>query len=120
MRSSTDFNTRSAFLRPSQCDRLAAFLQENQIGTARPYKDIAAIAATHYGYTGDCPRAERIASTVLVIPCNYAIKAADIERIANCVNRAWAEVRGRQGAGARSVLGSATKAVENPATGRTA
>ena len=29
---------------------------------------------------------------MLVIPCNYAIKAADLERIATSVNRAWAEV----------------------------
>ena len=86
-----------------QCERLAACLRENQISTARPYKDIAAIAATHYGYTGDCPQAERIARTVLVIPCNYALKAADIERIANCVNRAWADVGGRPTGHGRAV-----------------
>jgi perosamine synthetase len=93
----------------AQCDQLAGRLRENQISTARPYKDIAAIAATHYGYTGDCPQAERIARTVLVIPCNYAIKAADVERIATCVNRAWAEVSGRQrGIGVPSVHNGAT------------
>ena len=79
-----------------QCDRLAECLRKNQISTARPYKDVAAIAATHYGYTGDCPRAERVAKTVLVIPCNHAIKAADVEWIATCVNRAWAEAAGRR------------------------
>ena len=79
-----------------QCDRLARRLRENQISTARPYKDIAAIAATHYGYLGDCPRAESIARTVLVIPCNHAIKAADVERITRCVNLAWAEVGDRR------------------------
>jgi perosamine synthetase len=92
-----------------QCDQLVGRLRESQISTARPYKDIAAIAATHYGYTGDCPQAERIARTVLVIPCNYAIKAADVERIATCVNSAWAEVSGRQrGIGVPSVHNSAT------------
>lgn len=94
---------------PGQCDRLARHLRQNQISTARPYKDIAAIAATHYGYTGDCPQAERIARTVLVIPCNHAVKVADVERIAACVNRAWAEISGRgRGTGAALVHSGAT------------
>ncbi len=79
-----------------QCDRLVARLRENQISTARPYKDIAAITATHFGYTGDCPRAERIASRLLVIPCHHALRAADVERVWTCVNRAWAEVSVRR------------------------
>jgi perosamine synthetase len=81
---------------PAQCDWLAERLRQNQISTARPYKDIASIAAEHYGYNGDCPRAEHIARTVLVIPCNYALKTAEVERISACVNRIWAEVAGRQ------------------------
>jgi dTDP-4-amino-4,6-dideoxygalactose transaminase len=80
----------------AQCDRLAERLRQNQISTARPYKDIATIAAENYGYSGDCPQAERIASTVLVIPCNYALKTADVERISASVNRNWAEVVGRE------------------------
>jgi perosamine synthetase len=94
---------------PAQCDRLVARLRKNQISTARPYKDIAAIAARDYGYTGDCPRAESVARTVLVIPCNHTLKAADIERIATCVNRAWAEVGGcRRRVGVPSIRGGAT------------
>ena len=65
-----------------------ACLRENGISTARPYKDIAAVAAAHHGYTGGCPRAEHIAQTVMVIPCHHALEAADVERIATCVNRA--------------------------------
>lgn len=92
-----------------QCDRLAECLRKNQISTARPYKDIAAIAATHHGYTDDCPRAERIAKTVLVIPCNHAINAAEVKRIAMCVNRAWAEVaHRRRGIGLPSIPTSAS------------
>ena len=83
------------FRTPDQCERMVERLRKIQISTARPYKDIAGVAATHYGYTGDCPQAERIAKTVLVIPCNHAVKAADVERIAACVNRAWAEVSSR-------------------------
>jgi dTDP-4-amino-4,6-dideoxygalactose transaminase len=94
---------------PEQCGQMAARLLENEISTSRPYKDIAAIAATHYGYAGDCPQAERIAKTVLVIPCNHDINAAGIERIVTSVNRAWAEVGGRgRSLGVASVDGSAT------------
>jgi perosamine synthetase len=92
----------------SQCDWLAARLRENQISTARPYKDIAAIAATHYGYIGDCPQAEDIASRVLVIPCHHGLKAADVERVSTCVNRAWAEVSGRPAMVATSMHSGAT------------
>lgn len=92
-----------------QCEQMAAHLRSNQISTVTPYKDIAALASTHYSYTGDCPQAERIARTVLVIPCNYALKAAEVERIASCVNRAWAEVGSRRRSlGARSTLSAAT------------
>jgi len=97
----------------AECDRLAECLREKQISTARPYKDIAAIAATHYDYSGDCPQAERIAKTVLVIPCNHAIKATDIERIATCVNRAWAEIADRR----RGVLSIATRVTDPPQSG---
>jgi perosamine synthetase len=79
-----------------QCERLAQRLREKQISTARPYRDIAEIAATHYGYTGDSPRAERVAKTVLVIPCSHSISAADVKRITRCVNLAWAEIGNRR------------------------
>jgi perosamine synthetase len=73
-------------------ERVTAYLQENGITTATPYKDIAAIATTDYGYTGDCPESELIASTVLVIPCHHALKNTEIERTTSNLNRAWEEV----------------------------
>lgn len=81
---------------PDQCGRLAARLKENCISAARPYRDIASIAAAHYGYAGDCPQSERIAERVLVIPCNHALRRADVEWIASCVNLAWAQVCDRR------------------------
>jgi dTDP-4-amino-4,6-dideoxygalactose transaminase len=75
-----------------QCERLAAGLRENGISTARPYKDIAAIASAHYGYTGGCPHAERIARSVIVIPSNHSLATGDVKRIAACVNRVWAQI----------------------------
>jgi len=77
---------------PPQCSAMVEYLREHGISTARPYRNIAAVAAAHHGYAGDCPQAERIASTVLVIPCNHSLTAADVERIATCVNRGWAQI----------------------------
>ncbi len=105
-----------------QRDRLAARLRDHGISTSSPYKSIASIAATYYGYTGDCPNAERIARTVLVIPCHHALSAADVERIASCVKQAWAEVggRGRGMGGPSNYIGAANSCVDNPATERIA
>ena len=77
---------------PEHCDELASRLRRSFISTARPYKEIAAIAAKYYGYNGDCPQSERIAKTVIVIPCHHALTSADRERIGATVNRAWAEI----------------------------
>lgn len=99
---------------PAQCDRLAERLRQNQISTGRPYKDIATIAAAHYGYKGDCPQGERIARTVLVIPCNYGLETTEVERISTCVNRAWAEVAGRgRGVSVPSILARPFTAASN-------
>ena len=31
-----------------------------------------------------------------MIPCHHRLKAADVERVAACANRAWAEIGTRQ------------------------
>jgi dTDP-4-amino-4,6-dideoxygalactose transaminase len=77
---------------PDECGRMVARLRESGISTARPYREIAAIAAHHYGYTGDCPQAERIASCVMVVPCSHALTPADVERVASAVNGAWSTI----------------------------
>lgn len=76
-------------------DLMVTYLHARQIGTLQPYKDIADVAATHYGYTGDCPVSERVAKRVLVIPSNQSLKKGEVERIAECVNAGWAEIKGR-------------------------
>lgn len=70
---------------------VAAYLSRRQIDTSKPYSDIATVAAKHYDYMGDCPKAEEVAKRVLVIPSYYGLKERDIEHIARCVNEAWAE-----------------------------
>jgi dTDP-4-amino-4,6-dideoxygalactose transaminase len=82
----------------TQCGAMVASLRAQGISTARPYRNIAAMAAAHHGYTGDCPNAERVADTVMVIPCNHSLSTRDIEHVAASVNRAWRTI-GREPAG---------------------
>ncbi len=77
-------------------DEFSAYLRKNQVSTARPYRDIVAIAVGQYGYSGGCFQAERIAETVLVIPCNYALKPSEVERISTSMNGAWNGFTGRR------------------------
>jgi perosamine synthetase len=81
----------------AECEEFAACLQKEQISTARPYKDIASFAAEYHGYLGGCADAERIAQTVLVIPCNHSLKPKEVERILISMNRAWQMVNTRKG-----------------------
>ena len=73
-------------------DAMAAYLFNKQVASVSPYKDIAEVAAAHYGYEGDCPMAEQVAKRVLVIPNNYSLKMREIQRIAQCVNEGWAQI----------------------------
>jgi dTDP-4-amino-4,6-dideoxygalactose transaminase len=74
-------------------DRMAEYLHRKKIGSMRPYRDIAEVAAAHYGYEGDCPAAEEIAKRVLVIPSYHTLKRKELERIAMCVNDGWTEIK---------------------------
>jgi dTDP-4-amino-4,6-dideoxygalactose transaminase len=78
-----------------QRDFIADYLHNLQIDTSKPYKDIAEVAAQHFGYSGDCPVAEQIARRVLVIPSYHSLKGEDVERIAQCVNSGWGKLRDR-------------------------
>ncbi len=73
-------------------DSMAVYLKSQQIDTMTPYRDIASIATTHYGYVGDCPVAEGIAERVLVIPSYYSLKSKIVQRIANSLNEGWMEI----------------------------
>jgi perosamine synthetase len=75
-----------------QRDSIADHLHRMDIDTSRPYRDIADIAASYYGYAGDCPIAEQAAAGVLAIPSYHSLKESDAERIAECVNTAWRKV----------------------------
>jgi len=78
-----------------QRDFIEAYLHSRQIGTAKPYKDVAEVAAIHYGYKGDCPVAEHIAERVLIIPSYYSLKKREVNHISDCLNNGWAELTSR-------------------------
>lgn len=93
---------------PAQCGWMAAALRRQGISTARPYKDIAAIAAAHYGYKGDCPQAESVAQRVLVIPCNHSLRPEDVAHVARSVNAAWTNI-GRRSSAVPAIGGTTEK-----------
>ena len=72
---------------------MTTYLHKKQIGSIKPYKDIAENAHKHFGYTGDCPVSEQISKRVLMIPSYYRLRMADVQRIAKCVNKGWSEMR---------------------------
>lgn len=76
-------------------ESLASCLHNQGIGTAKSYTDIAGVAAAHYGYGGDCPKAEQIAATVLVIPSHDGLAASDLKKISQSLNAVWAETARR-------------------------
>jgi dTDP-4-amino-4,6-dideoxygalactose transaminase len=71
---------------PEIRDRIAAYLYHRKIDTSQPYKNIAHVAAAHYGYTGDCPTAKQVAQRVLVIPSHHRLEPGMVSYISQCLN----------------------------------
>jgi dTDP-4-amino-4,6-dideoxygalactose transaminase len=70
---------------------VAAALYARHIDTSKPYADIASVAATHYGYRGDCPAAEQVANTILVAATHDRLTRRELERIASGIGAALRE-----------------------------
>lgn len=70
----------------TQRDQMADYLHKRRIATAKPYHDIASVAARHYGYKGDCPVSERVADRILVMPNYYRLEVNEIQQICRCFN----------------------------------
>jgi perosamine synthetase len=75
-------------------DFIARYLHTRDVDTAKPYRDIAKVAASYYGYTGDCPVSEQIAERVLAIPSHHRLTRTDVRRIVEYLNAGWAELAG--------------------------
>ena len=64
-----------------QRDRMADYLFDKGIDTAKYLNNIVDVAKEQYGYEGDCPTAEKAAKTVLSIPHYYTLSQRDLEHI---------------------------------------
>ena len=70
------------FADKEQRDGMAAHLLANGIDTAKYLDDIVDVARVRHGYGGDCPNAERLSKTTLLVPIHYTLDRRDIEHIA--------------------------------------
>ncbi|NLE45904.1 MAG: hypothetical protein GX620_14375 [Chloroflexi bacterium] len=73
-------------------DQMAQHLFSKGIDTSKYLDNIAEEARAHYGYTGDCPNAEALAKTVLLVPIHYSLRTRDIETMARAINEAAANI----------------------------
>jgi perosamine synthetase len=76
-------------------DLLRAGLKKRGVGAATPYEEVVEGAASNYGYERNCPTAERLLKTALVIPCHHALTRKDRSRVVVALNEGWAETIGR-------------------------
>lgn len=67
-------------------DQMMRYLHSRGVNTSRPYADVAAVATSYYGYSGDCPVSEQIARQVIAIPSHHNLSVKDIKRIAGHFN----------------------------------
>lgn len=70
----------------AQRDRMAEHLFRHGVDAAKYLDDIAEVAREQYGYTGDCPNAERLAKTTLLIPIHYNLSTPQIQHIVRAIN----------------------------------
>jgi len=77
----------------AECDYVSRYLLRNKISTSRPYRDVIEGAALNYGYKGDCPVAEQLLNSTLVIPVHYKVRKSDLEYVARRFNKAWGDIR---------------------------
>ncbi|MBN2009508.1 DegT/DnrJ/EryC1/StrS family aminotransferase [candidate division KSB1 bacterium] len=72
-----------------QRDTLADNLLKKNIDTIKPYQNSAELAAEHYGYEGDCPTAEKVSKTILLMPVHSRLKQHELFYITRCFNECW-------------------------------
>lgn len=80
-------------------DQVADFLFRRGIDTMKYLDEVVSVARRHFGYAGDCPVAEHLAGRVLIIPNYHSLEQSEVEKIAECLNAAWAQtMRARKSA----------------------
>lgn len=84
--SSNWFQFALRFQTEDQRDAMADYLLEQRIDTSKYLDNIAVTARSDYSYPGDCPNAELLSKTVLLVPIHYTLHTCDIEHIARSIN----------------------------------
>jgi dTDP-4-amino-4,6-dideoxygalactose transaminase len=74
------------FQNSHQRDAMAEFLLNHGVDTSKYLDNIADEAQSNYGYTGDCPNAENLSKTILLVPIHYNLQASDIDHIICFIN----------------------------------
>jgi perosamine synthetase len=74
------------FQTTEQRDAMAAYLLSQGIDTAKYLDTIVDETRTLYGNRGDCPNAEQLSKTILLVPIHYYLTTSDIEHIASSIN----------------------------------
>lgn len=74
------------FQNTNQRDVMAVYLLDKGIDTSKYLDDIVDVARSTYDYSDDCPNAELLSKTILLVPIHYSLKTSDIEYIARSIN----------------------------------
>ncbi|HTX68657.1 MAG TPA: DegT/DnrJ/EryC1/StrS family aminotransferase [Thermoleophilia bacterium] len=69
-----------------QRDRMADHLLARGVDTGKYLDGGAEVARAKYRYRGDCPNAERLTRTTLLVPIHYTLRRRDIAHIAASIN----------------------------------
>jgi perosamine synthetase len=72
----------------NQRDLMANYLFDHGIDTSKYADNVPEEARSNYGYRGDCPNAELLSKTILLVPIHYTLSTGDIEHIASTINAA--------------------------------
>ncbi len=75
-----------------RCQYISDLLQENNISTSRPYLDVIEGSYMHYNYQRNCPVAERLLKTTLIIPVHYRLHQSELAKIADILNAGWKSI----------------------------
>jgi perosamine synthetase len=84
--SSNWFQFALKFQNANQRDLMAGYLFNRGIDTAKYLDIIVDEARIDYAYEGDCPNAELLSKTVLLVPIHYSLCVSDMEYIACSIN----------------------------------
>ena len=84
--SSNWFQFALRFQNTEQRDAMADHLLRRGIDTSKYADAVPEEARSSYGYEGDCPNAELLSRTILLVPIHYTLRTRDVEHIARSIN----------------------------------